>query len=81
VSAGVRPRAGPGRGGKAVGTAAEVHRPGGDQHPHSRRNRDHVAALTTRSTVVSDTASIPGGTRTVAALSTISIMCQPPGCA
>jgi hypothetical protein len=45
------------QGGKAVGTAAEVHRPGGDQHPHSRHNRDHVAAFTTRSTVVSDTAS------------------------
>src|SRR5262249_61495027 len=64
--------------GKAVGTAAEVHRPGGDQHPHSRRHRDHVAAFTTRSAVVSDTASIPGGTRTVAAPSTISITCEPP---
>jgi hypothetical protein len=69
------------QGGNALGTAAEVHRPGGDQHPHSRPNRNHVAALTTRSTVVSDTASIPGGTRTVAAPSTISIMCEPPCCA
>jgi hypothetical protein len=65
----------------AVRTAAEVHQPGGDQHPHSRRNHDHVATFTTRNTVVSDTASIPGGTRTVAAPSAISIMCEPPGCA
>ena len=43
------------------------------------RNGDHVAALVARSTVVSVTASIPGGTRTVAAPSTISIMREPPG--
>src|SRR5271165_1525787 len=65
--------------GETISTATEVHRLGGHQHPHSRRNRDHVAALTARSTLVNVAASIPGVTRTVAAPITISIVRDPPG--
>jgi hypothetical protein len=62
----------PGR--EAVGAAAEVHRLGGQQHPHSRRNGDHDTILMAHSTVVKIAASVPGGTRTVAAPNTISII-------
>jgi hypothetical protein len=69
------------QGGETVGTATKVHRLAGHQHPNSRRNRDHVAALTARSTVVKAATSIPGGTRTVAAPITISTVGDPPSCA
>lgn len=36
--------------GETVGTFTEVHRFRRDHHLHTRRSRDHVAALTTRST-------------------------------
>ena len=75
-SAGGDPR--PRQGGQAVGAAPEVHRLRGDQNPHARRNRDHVAAFTTRSTVGSVAASVPGATQTVAAPITISIAAVPP---
>src|SRR5208283_235887 len=61
------------QGGQAVGAASEVHRLRRDRNPHTRRNRDHVAAFTTRNTVVSVAASMPGATRTVAAPIMISI--------
>src|SRR5262245_4465954 len=63
---------------ETVGPAAEVHRLGGHQHPNAGRNRDHVTAFTARSTACNVPASIPAGTRTVAALITISIT-KPPG--
>jgi hypothetical protein len=53
--------------------APEVHRFRRHQHPNARRSRDHVAALTARSTIASVAASIPGAMRTVAAPITISI--------
>ena len=64
--------------GEAVGAASEVHRLRRDQNPRARRNRDHVAALTARSTAVSVAASTPGATRTVAAPITISMTEAPP---
>ena len=67
------------QGGETVGAAPEVDRPGRHQDPDPCRNRDHAAALTARSTVAKVTASIPGGTRTVAAPITISILAEPPG--
>jgi len=41
------------KGGKTVGAPPEVHRLRRYQHPHTSRNRDHVAAFTARSTAVS----------------------------
>jgi hypothetical protein len=58
---------------KAVSAAPDIHRPRRNQHPHAGCNRDHVADRTARSTAVKAAGSIPGGTRTVAAPSTISI--------
>jgi hypothetical protein len=49
--------------GETVGTATEVHPVGG----HTGWNRDHVATFTARSTACNVVASVPGGTRTVAA--------------
>jgi hypothetical protein len=65
--------------GKPLGAAPEVHRLRRHQNPHSGRNCDHVAARTARSTSVKLAGSIPGGTRTVAAPITISIVADPPG--
>src|SRR6516162_7036009 len=61
------------QGNETFGTSAEVYRLRGHQHPDAGRNRDHVAAFTTHSTVCNVTASIPAGIRTVAAPITISI--------
>ncbi|MGB8398451.1 MAG: hypothetical protein WCE35_06590 [Bradyrhizobium sp.] len=68
------------QGGQTVGAAAEVHRFGRYQNPHSRRNGDHVAALTARSIVVRTTASMLAGIRTVTApitISTIGVLLGP----
>jgi hypothetical protein len=78
VSAIVVPKLLADQGGEAVGAAAEVHRLGGHQHPHSRRNGDHVADLMARSTVVKVAVSTPRRSRTVAAPITISITGEPP---
>ena len=59
---------------QAVGAASEVDRLRRHQNPNARRNRDHVAAFTARSTFVSVATSIPGLTRTTAAPSAISIV-------
>src|SRR5215211_7573119 len=61
------------QGGETIGTFAEVYRLRGHQHPHPRRDRDHVAALTARSTSRSQPRSIPLSARTVAPAISITI--------
>jgi hypothetical protein len=51
---------------KPIGAPAEVHWLRGHQHPHSRRNGNHVAALTARSTTRSRPRSTPLSARTTA---------------
>src|ERR1700681_3580530 len=51
---------------ETVGTFAEVHRLRRDHDLHARRRRDHVAALTARSTSRSHTGSTPAAARTTA---------------
>jgi hypothetical protein len=59
---------------KAISAFMEIDRFGRDQHPHSRWNRDHVTAPSRlEASVSSVSVSVPGGTRTVAALITISM--------
>ena len=59
---------------QAVSATPEVDRLRRHQNPNARRNRNHVAAFTARSTFVSVATSIPGLTRTTAAPSAISIV-------
>src|SRR5246500_5243977 len=51
---------------ETVGTFAEVHRLRRDHDLHARRSRDHVAALTARSTSRSHAGSTPTAARTTA---------------
>ena len=59
---------------QAVSATPEVDRLRRHQNPNARRNQNHVAAFTARSTFVSVARSVPGPTRTTAAPSAISIV-------
>jgi hypothetical protein len=60
--------------GKTVSVAAEVHRLGRHQDPHSGRDGNHVAARTARSTAANVAGSILARNRTVAMPIVISIV-------
>jgi hypothetical protein len=66
------------QGNQIIGASAEVHRLCGHQHPCARRNRNHIAALTTLGTVRNVAASTPAGIPTVVAPITISIITSGP---
>lgn len=67
--------------GQTVGAASEVHGFGRHQHPYAGRHRNHVTAITARSTACRLATSMPAVTRTGAAPITISIMPEPLGTA
>ena len=54
------------RSGKTIGASAEIHWLRGHQHPHSRRNSDHVAALPAPQHITSPARSTPLFARTTA---------------
>src|SRR5438874_8891173 len=59
--------------GEPVCTLSKINRFAGHQHPQARRNRDHVAALTARSTSLSQPRSTPLCARTLAPAISITI--------
>src|SRR5262249_61121994 len=59
--------------GEPVCTLSKINRFAGHQHPQARRNRDHVAAFTARSTSLSQPRSTPLCARTVAPAISITI--------
>ena len=62
---------------ETVGASAEVHRLRRHKDLHARRNRDHVAAFTARSTSRSQARSTPGAARTTAPPISIAIVGEP----
>src|SRR5262245_59911748 len=67
------------QGGKPIRTFAEIDRLGGYQHLHSRRNRNHIAAFTARSTSRSQSRSTPGPARSTTPAISIAIELGPAG--
>src|SRR5207245_4165685 len=71
--------------GEPVCTLSKINRFAGHQHPQARRNRDHVAAFTARSTSLSQPRSTPLCARTLAPPPSITLhpgpfvlACAPP---